>query len=132
MKDVITRQTVVDKLAAYLHHELSLSGLVAWAETALMDSEFDGNHFGDIRDVVARVGVADVRAFGLTWEDCEHLLGRLGYSAHIQIEATRLTCSAACRGQSLGQALCPPPARLRAGALGSPTPPQGGSDEEAP
>ncbi len=23
MKDVITRQTVVDKLAAYLHHELS-------------------------------------------------------------------------------------------------------------
>ena len=25
MKDVITRQTVVDKLAAYLHHELSLS-----------------------------------------------------------------------------------------------------------
>jgi len=24
MKDVITRQTVVDKLAAYLHHELSL------------------------------------------------------------------------------------------------------------
>ncbi len=28
MKDVITRQTVVDKLAAYLHHELSLSGLV--------------------------------------------------------------------------------------------------------
>ena len=40
MKDVITRQTVVDKLAAYLHHELSLSGLVAWAETALMDGEF--------------------------------------------------------------------------------------------
>lgn len=66
MKDVITRQTVVDKLAAYLHHELSLSGLVAWAETSLMDGEFDGNHFSVIRDVVARVGVADVRAFGLT------------------------------------------------------------------
>ena len=88
MKDVITRQTVVDKLAAYLHHELSLSDLVAWAETALMDGEFDGKHFGDIRDVVARVGVADVRAFGLTWEDCEHLLWRLGYSAQIHIEAT--------------------------------------------
>lgn len=89
MKDVITRQTVVDKLAAYLHHELSLSDLVAWAETALMDGEFDGKHFGDIRDVVTRVGVADVRAFGLTWEDCEHLLRRLGYSANIQIQATR-------------------------------------------
>ena len=49
MKGLITRQTVVDKLAAYLHHELSLSGLVTWAETSLMDGEFDDNHFGDIR-----------------------------------------------------------------------------------
>ncbi len=54
-----------------------------------MESEFDRNHFSDIRDVVARVGVADVRAFGLTWEDCEHLLRRLGYSAHIHIESSR-------------------------------------------
>ena len=86
--EVITRQTVVDKLAGYLQHELSLSTLVTWAETALMDGEFEPNHFGEIRDVVARLGVADVRAFGLTWEDCEHLLKRLGYSAQVHIEAT--------------------------------------------
>ena len=76
MKDVITRQTVVDKLAAYLHHELSLSGLVAWAETALMDGEFDGKHFGNIRDVVARVGVADVRAFGLILRQAQDRPGK--------------------------------------------------------
>lgn len=86
--EVITRQTVADKLAAYLQHELSLSMLVGWAETALMEGEFDHQHFGEIRNVVARLGVADVRAFGLTWEDCEQLLQRLGYSAHIHIEAT--------------------------------------------
>jgi hypothetical protein len=40
-----------------------------------------------IRDVVARVGVADVRAFGLTWEDCEQLLTQLGYSAQVSIVA---------------------------------------------
>ena len=85
--EVITRQTVVDKLAAYLQHELSLPNLVTWAETALMEGEFERNHFGEIRDVVARLGVADVRAFGLTWEDCEQLLKRLGYSAHVHIEA---------------------------------------------
>ena len=86
--EVITRQTVVDKLAAYLQHELSLPALVTWAETALMEGEFERNHFGEIRDVVARLGVADVRTFGLTWEDCEQLLKRLGYSAHVHIEAT--------------------------------------------
>ena len=88
MMEVITRQTVVDKLAAYLQHELPLPTLVTWAETALMEGEFERQHFGEIRDAVARLGVADVRAFGLTWEDCEQLLQRLGYSAHVHIEAT--------------------------------------------
>ncbi len=87
MNKVITRQTVVDKLAAYLQHELSLPSLVTWAESALMEGELESKHLGEIRDVVARLGVADVRAFGLTWEDCEQLLKRLGYSAHIHIEA---------------------------------------------
>lgn len=88
MKEVITRQTVAEKLSAYLQHELSLTHLVSWAETALMEGEFETKHFKEVRDVVARLGVADVRAFGLAWEDCEHLLKQLGYSARIHIEAS--------------------------------------------
>jgi hypothetical protein len=84
----ITRQTVADKLAAYLRHDLSREDLVAWAESAMMDGEFEHEHFADVRDVVARLGVADVRAFGLSWEDCEQLLGRLGYTARVNIVAT--------------------------------------------
>jgi len=45
-------------------------------------------HFKEIRDAVARLGVADVRAFGLTWEDCEQLLNQLGYSVHVNIKAS--------------------------------------------
>ena len=88
MSQLITRQVVADKLAAYLQHELSLAGLVDWAETAIMDGEFDPQHLTAIRDVVARLGVADVRTFGLTWDDCEQLLKQLGYAAHVQILAT--------------------------------------------
>ena len=84
----ITRQMVADKLAAYLRHDLSRGQLVAWAESAMMDGEFEREHFADVRDVVARLGVVDVRAFGLTWEDCEQLLGRLGYTARVNIVAT--------------------------------------------
>ena len=43
-----------------------------------MDGEFDPAHLSTIRDVVARIGIADVRSFGLTWEDCEQLLTQLG------------------------------------------------------
>ncbi len=84
---LITRETVVEKLAAYLRHELSLAELVSWAESALMESELDLAHFATIRDAIARLGVSDVRAFGLTWEDCEQLLARLGYSAQVNIVA---------------------------------------------
>lgn len=82
---LITRETVTEKLAAYLRHELTLSNLVAWAESALVEGEFDPTHLTTIRDTVARLGVADVRAFGLTWEDCEQLLAQLGYSAQVSI-----------------------------------------------
>ncbi len=83
----ITCETVVDQLSAHLRHELSLDRLVARAETAIMDGEFDPAYLPTIRDVVARIGVATVRAFGLTWEDCEQLLTQLGYSAQVSIVA---------------------------------------------
>ena len=42
-----------------------------------------------IRDVVARLGLADVRTCELTWEDCETILKRLGYDIRIEIVAAR-------------------------------------------
>lgn len=83
----ITKQTVAEKLAAYLHHELTLAQLVDWAETALMDGELDESQAGPLAAVLARLGVADVRAFGLAWEDCEDALHQLGYTAQVEVAA---------------------------------------------
>ena len=80
----ITRQNVVEHLAAYLRHSMTLPRLVDWAERQVMDGEFESL---SVRDAVARIGVADVRAFGLTWEDCERLLRDLGFAAHLDIVA---------------------------------------------
>ncbi len=33
----ITKQTVADKIAAYLHHEITLAQLVDWSERPLME-----------------------------------------------------------------------------------------------
>lgn len=81
----ITKETVAQKLAAYLHHDLALAALVAWAEDAMNDGEFDAAQSAAICEVVSRLGVADVQAFGLTWEDCEGLLRILGYSARVEV-----------------------------------------------
>jgi len=83
----ITKQTVARRIAAYLHHEITLAQLVDWAERAVMDGEFAEREMESVRFVTARLGLADVRAFGLTWEDCEQLLARLGYRARVEVVA---------------------------------------------
>ncbi len=82
---VITRQTVAEKIAAYLHHDITLAQLVEWAESAMMEGAFYEQDLDALRTVIARLGVADVRAFGLTWEDCEQALQELGYAARVDI-----------------------------------------------
>ena len=83
----ITKQTVADKIAAYLHHEMTLAQLVDWAENAMMDGELAERDAKILSSVIARLGVADVRAFGLAWDDCEELLHKLGFSPRVEVVA---------------------------------------------
>ena len=82
---MVTRDDVANRLKAYLQRRLGLPELVDWAEDAMRMEEFASAEFDAIRDAVATLGLADVRAFGLTWEDCERLLSDLGYRAKIEI-----------------------------------------------
>ena len=61
---LITRQIVADELGAYLSQRASLGELVEWAERQVMEGEFESEA---VRDAVTRLGVADVRAFGLEY-----------------------------------------------------------------
>ena len=84
---IVTKQAVAERIAAYLQHRITPAQLVDWAENALLEGEFDEQEAAAVAAVVARLGVSDVRAFGLTWADCEELLAKLGFSAHIEIVA---------------------------------------------
>ncbi|MBT4497108.1 MAG: hypothetical protein HOC74_05265 [Gemmatimonadetes bacterium] len=84
---MITASVVAAHLTSYLRHERSLAELVDWAEEVMMEEEFVPEQYEVIRDVVARLGLADVRAFGLTWEDCEQFLERLGYTVNVEVNA---------------------------------------------
>jgi len=66
---------------------MTLAQLVDWAERALMDDALDEPDTKTLSDVISRLGVADVRAFGLTWEDCEELLRKLGFYPRVEVVA---------------------------------------------
>ena len=83
----LTYTIVARQLAAYLHHKLSLENLLDWANAAMMEDDFEEAYYDAIRHAVARLGLANVRAFGLTWEDCGAILKHPGDNARVDIVA---------------------------------------------
>jgi len=85
MSTVITREMVAQQLSAYLNRRILLAHLVDWAEDTLCDGELDARDSELLRDILARVGLADVREFGLSWDDCYNFLSELGYSVQVKM-----------------------------------------------
>ena len=81
----VTKHTVARKLFAYLQNRLSLTALVDWAENALIKGDFVETDTEVLTAVLGKLGLADVRAFGLTWEDCQGLMRQLGYDLQVEM-----------------------------------------------
>jgi hypothetical protein len=76
---IITKEILAEKLKDSLNHNLSVNELVDWAENSMMNAEIEAENHNIIRDILAHIGVADVKSFGLTPEDYEKYLEQLGY-----------------------------------------------------
>ena len=83
---LITKKDVFNKLQQYLNHLITLESLVDWAEYAMMESEFAEDDYEIIRNIISRLGFADVKAFGLSWNDCEYFVNQLGYKIKFEFE----------------------------------------------
>lgn len=81
---MISKKTIAAKLLAYLQHRTSLAEVVAWAEQALLDADYKDDPAHTIRNILAQLGVADVKAFGLEWRDCEGIMERLGFKLEVK------------------------------------------------
>ena len=76
---IITKQQLAVNLLNYLQHKTTLNDLVNWAEEAFMEGDIQGEDPEVVRDILARLGLADVKAFGLFWDDCNNYMQKLGY-----------------------------------------------------
>jgi len=82
---LVTKDILTERLTEYLNGKISLDDLVDWAEKMLCEEDFDKKDFELIRDILARLGLADVKEFGLSWEDYCEYLRRLGHTATVSI-----------------------------------------------
>ncbi len=81
---MITKKIIAEKLLAYLQHVISLTEIVAWAEQALLEADYKDDSSHTIRNILAQLGTADVKAFGLEWRDCERIMENLGYKLEVK------------------------------------------------
>ena len=84
---MITKKIISEKLLSYLQHRLTLEEVVHWVEDTLMVGNFEDDDTHTIRNILARIGSADVKNFGLTWEDCEEIMHHLGFSLQVLAKA---------------------------------------------
>lgn len=82
---MITKETVAEKINQYLNHQVTLVELVEWCENVMMDGDIADSDIDVVSEVVARLGVADVKNFGLLWEECDILLQKLGYQLQFKV-----------------------------------------------
>jgi len=80
---MISKQTVAIQLVKYLNHQLSLAQLVDWSENTIMEGDIEPGSSEAIMQALGRLGVADVKEFGILWEDCETIMQSLGYDIKV-------------------------------------------------
>ncbi|MFQ3646375.1 MAG: hypothetical protein SNJ54_06075 [Anaerolineae bacterium] len=80
----ITRQTVSDKLLAYLNAHITLAELVDWAENTFIEDVLEPVEDVDmLNDVLSYLAAADTAQFPLTWDICADFLAKLGVKVQV-------------------------------------------------
>jgi len=85
---MITRQSIANQLLNYLNHRISLAELVDWAEKLIMEGDAEEAYAKTIMQSLGRIAAADVKEFGLLWEDCESIMQALGFTIKVDADKT--------------------------------------------
>ncbi|WP_170970946.1 hypothetical protein [Ilyomonas limi] len=49
-----------------------------------MEGAYEDDQFHTVRNILARLGLADVKTFGLEYQDCEAIMQQLGYTLEVK------------------------------------------------
>ncbi len=85
---MITKQIVAEQFLKYLNHKITLAELVDWAEQAIMNGGLEPNDTKKLMNVLGKIAAADVKEFGLFWEDCEAIMTDLGFVLKVDANLT--------------------------------------------
>jgi cobyrinic acid a,c-diamide synthase len=88
---IVTREILASKLLAYINRQATLAELVDWAERVMQEGDFAEEDYETVRNIVARLGVADVEGFRLSWDEIVEILEQLGYKVLVEVTGGHIT-----------------------------------------
>jgi len=82
-KEVLMRGAILRMINRYLGQEIPLTALVEWAQETLQAGDLSADDAAFLQELTDRAGQPGTKAFGLTLEDCDQLLRRLGHELRV-------------------------------------------------
>jgi hypothetical protein len=77
------RGAILRMMNRYLGQEIPLTALVEWAQATLRAGDLSADDAAFLQELTDRAGRPGTKAFGLTLEDCDFLLRRLGHELRV-------------------------------------------------
>jgi hypothetical protein len=82
---LITKETLTDMIVKYLNRKIDKVELVDWAEDMICNGEIVEERSNLIMEILGRLGLSDVKEFGLSWDDCYDYLQKLGHKVTVMV-----------------------------------------------
>ena len=82
----ITKDILANQILKFLNRKLSLEELVNWAENSIIEANYQEIYFEEIADILAKIGVSNVKGFELTTAFYLNTLIKLDYIPHFDIK----------------------------------------------
>lgn len=81
----VTKEILTDMIIKYLNRQMGKDELVDWAENMICKEEFVEQDAHLIMEILSHIGLADVKEFGLSWDDCYEYLHKLGHKVTVMV-----------------------------------------------
>jgi len=82
-KKVLTRGAILKQMNRYLARQMGLDELILWGRETLAAGDLAQEDEIFLRELLDMAGTPGNEAFGLTLEECEHLMGHLGQELEV-------------------------------------------------
>lgn len=61
----VTKDILAGKIVEFLNRRITVEELANWAETAMVESDYQDEYFDEISEILAKIGVINVKGFEL-------------------------------------------------------------------